>query len=294
MSRKKNELEAINNVHSTETDRTPIEIALQIDENGMTTLKNLYNFLELSPSQYSRWCKKNVIDNPFAIENIDYIMTRLDVDSAVKGQTKIEYKITSDFAKQLSMTVKNEKGQQARQYFIACEQGLKIASKKLQENNSDIKLVDFISQMTSTLSSIDRRLSKIEEEQNKRSLPEINYSRWKTRIFDKLYALMDYMNQHLENEYKLNNIINLVIKETNECYDIDINDYQKMYKMEFGIEKNENLYVLDVINYYPDVRSMFVASLDSILDNLGIIVPKHKINTVLDDLIRERQEKLNA
>lgn len=35
--------------------------------------------------------------------------------------------ITSDFAKQLSMTVKNDRGQEARKYFIACEQGLKVA-----------------------------------------------------------------------------------------------------------------------------------------------------------------------
>ena len=30
------------------------------------------------------------------------------------------------------MAVKNERGQEARQYFIACEQGLKVATQKLQ------------------------------------------------------------------------------------------------------------------------------------------------------------------
>lgn len=48
--------------------QTPIEIALQIDEDGMTSLRNLYEFLGLSPSQFSRWCRKNIIDNPFATE----------------------------------------------------------------------------------------------------------------------------------------------------------------------------------------------------------------------------------
>ena len=49
------------------------------------------------------------------------------------------YKLTSDFAKQLSMAVKNERGQEARKYFIACEQGLKIAAHKLQPASNSIK-----------------------------------------------------------------------------------------------------------------------------------------------------------
>lgn len=33
--------------------QTPIEIALQIDENGMTTASKLYSFLELEPKNFS-------------------------------------------------------------------------------------------------------------------------------------------------------------------------------------------------------------------------------------------------
>lgn len=64
-----------NTIIGTST-QTPIEIALQIDENGMTSLKNLYAFLKLEPKNYSRWCKRNILDNPFANENIDYIFVR--------------------------------------------------------------------------------------------------------------------------------------------------------------------------------------------------------------------------
>ena len=32
--------------------QTPIEIALQIDENGMTTASNLYSFLQLEPKNF--------------------------------------------------------------------------------------------------------------------------------------------------------------------------------------------------------------------------------------------------
>lgn len=48
--------------------QTPIEIALGVDENGMTTAKKLYEFLEMDKSHYSRWVKANIVDNEFATE----------------------------------------------------------------------------------------------------------------------------------------------------------------------------------------------------------------------------------
>lgn len=136
---------------NTQTDtssQTPIEIALKIDETGMTTASNLYSFLELNPTQFSRWCKRNIVNNKFATENADYICFDIAVDSAVKGQTKTDYKITSDFAKKLSMTGNTDRHEQARQYFIACEQGLKIATQKLPSipnNQANEKLIKLLS-----------------------------------------------------------------------------------------------------------------------------------------------------
>ena len=37
-----------------------LEAALQIDEDGMTTAKRLYKFLELDPSNYAKWVKNNI------------------------------------------------------------------------------------------------------------------------------------------------------------------------------------------------------------------------------------------
>mgnify|MGYP001097354384 CR=1 FL=1 len=109
--------------------QTPIEIALKIDENRMTTLRNLYEFLGLNLSHYSSWCKRNIINNPFAIEGIDYFVVIPEGEpKKYNPNPTTDYKLTSDFAKQLSMTVKNERGQEARKHFIACEQGLKVAA----------------------------------------------------------------------------------------------------------------------------------------------------------------------
>ena len=56
------------------TEQTPIELALGIDEEGYTTSRKLYQFLELDPSHYSRWCNRNIVKNPFAEEGVDYWM----------------------------------------------------------------------------------------------------------------------------------------------------------------------------------------------------------------------------
>ena len=53
------------------TARTPIEIALSA-EDGFTTAKKLYEWLELDPTHYSRWIQSNLIENPFAEEGTDY------------------------------------------------------------------------------------------------------------------------------------------------------------------------------------------------------------------------------
>lgn len=54
------------------TMQTPIEIALQIDENGMTTARNLYEFLEMPIQNFARWAKQNIESNEFYEENKDW------------------------------------------------------------------------------------------------------------------------------------------------------------------------------------------------------------------------------
>ena len=81
--RKKNlELKTTNNQVDAST-QTPIEIALKIDENGMTTASQLYSFLELHPAHFSDWCRRNIKNN----------------------KPRTDYKLTSDFAKKLLMTM---------------------------------------------------------------------------------------------------------------------------------------------------------------------------------------------
>ena len=111
---------------TTDSSRqTPIEIALGIDENGMTTATKLYSFLELNPSNYSKWFKKNIVENEFSEENTDYFRFVLKYESGVETKERQDAKLTANFAKKLSMMQKNEKGEAARNYFVGVENGTK-------------------------------------------------------------------------------------------------------------------------------------------------------------------------
>ena len=158
--------------------QTPIEIALKIDENGMTTASQLYSFLELDPSNFSRWCTRNIKNNKFAIENTDYIVFVMKEENSSGGRPKTDYHLTSDFAKKLSMTGNSERHEQARDYFIACEQGLKIATSKLKSQQYNLEpLFDAITTLTQTIASMQQDISSIKESSKKKKLPEKKYSR---------------------------------------------------------------------------------------------------------------------
>lgn len=103
--------------------QTPIEIALGIDENGMTTAKKLYEFLELDSRNYSRWCKSNITENEFAEENVDY--WAFVINEEWGGQATTDYKLTAHFAKKLSMKGNGAKAEEARDYFTTLEECVK-------------------------------------------------------------------------------------------------------------------------------------------------------------------------
>lgn len=104
---------------------TPIEIALGIDNEGRTTATKLYDFLELNPSNYSKWFRKNILENEFAEETVDYFPFVLRYESLTGEKERQDAKLTAHFAKKLSMVQKNQKGDAARNYFVGVENGAK-------------------------------------------------------------------------------------------------------------------------------------------------------------------------
>ena len=82
--------------------------------------RELHAFLQ-SRQDFSTWIKNRIADYDF-VENQDFV--RFHKKMEANNATLIEYHITLDMAKELSMVERNEKGKQARKYFIECEKRL--------------------------------------------------------------------------------------------------------------------------------------------------------------------------
>lgn len=268
--------------------QTPIEIALKIDENGMTTASQLYSFLELNPSNFSKWCNRNIKNNKFATENIDYFRFVLEYESAnnIKTKTRTDYHLTSDFAKKLSMTGNSERHEQARDYFIACEQGLKIATTKLKSQQYNLEpLFDAITTLTQTIASMQQDISSIKESSQKKKLPEKKYSHWKTNTFSKLNILTQYVNENSDQTLQLKDTIHITINELEDTYNIELSDYVQAYKSEFNLETEP--YAIDVINHYKDIRDMYTLVLDHIMEKLNLNTRDKSTDKNIFDILAE-------
>ncbi|EAH8357335.1 phage antirepressor Ant [Campylobacter jejuni] len=88
-------------------------------EINSANAREIFQFLN-SLQDYSNWIKNRISHYNF-IENQDYIIELV----YTKGRPRKEYYITLDMAKELCMVENNEKGRQARRYFIECEKRLK-------------------------------------------------------------------------------------------------------------------------------------------------------------------------
>ena len=93
-------------------------IKLTKNKDGIETVnaRELHEFLEVK-SKFADWFKNRVSEFGF-IENSDFVSVSKILES---GGRSIEYHISIDMAKELSMLERNDKGKQARLYFIECE-----------------------------------------------------------------------------------------------------------------------------------------------------------------------------
>ena len=87
---------------------------------------------------------------------------------------------------------------------------------ELEKGNITNSLITTLNTISETMAAISNsqndiniRLSKLEEQSNKKKLPEKKYSRWKTNTFRKLNTLLSYVNLHYEEKLQLSEIIHL-------------------------------------------------------------------------------------
>ncbi|HEB9303960.1 TPA: antA/AntB antirepressor family protein [Campylobacter coli] len=92
---------------------------IPLRHNNQILARDLYFFID-AKRQFANWINERIENYDF-IEKQDYIIELV----YTKGRPRKEYYITLDMAKELCMVENNEKGRQARRYFIECEKRLK-------------------------------------------------------------------------------------------------------------------------------------------------------------------------
>lgn len=104
------------------------EIIKITEQNGRRAVsaRELHDFLG-SKRDFSNWIKDR-IDKYGFIENQDFEVFNNFGENPQGGRPLIEYALSVDMAKEISMVEGTERGKQARQYFIQCEKQLAQAS----------------------------------------------------------------------------------------------------------------------------------------------------------------------
>jgi len=87
--------------------------------------RDLHEFLEIG-KDFSTWIKARIEQYGFA-QNVDFVLQEFAPQNGGAGNrgARVDYHLTLDMAKELAMVERNEKGKQARQYFIECERRAK-------------------------------------------------------------------------------------------------------------------------------------------------------------------------
>lgn len=193
-----------------QVNKTPIEIALGIDEEGMTTARKLYAFLDLAQGQFSRWAKSNIVDNEFATESEDY----WGFDINVEGNKTQDYKLTAHFAKKLSMKGNGEKAEEAREYFTHLEERVKQKAIDFSQLSPELQMFSRIFQSVAEQQLEQKRQAEKVEQLDKKvdSIKDVialNPNSWRTdsaKIINKIALQMggyEHIKAVREESYKL-------------------------------------------------------------------------------------------
>ena len=139
-----------------------IPITMNENQEPIISGRVLYDQLGLDKSQWSRWYKLNIVDNEFFSENVDY--QTLDIMS--NGNQTKDFAIKLDMAKELCMLCRNDKGKQARQYFIQIE----------KDWNSPDKLMARALKIAETTIGQLRLETKVKDQQIAELKPKADYT----------------------------------------------------------------------------------------------------------------------
>jgi anti-repressor protein len=140
------------------------------NENGKKTVNaiDLHSFLG-SGQKFSDWIKNRVEQYSF-IEGQDFT---INLGKSTGGRPTQDYHLSLDMAKELSMVERNEKGKQARQYFIQCEEQLRTQAPQIA-NLSRMQILEMAIQSEKELIETKKQKAFIENKLQSAELTIVN------------------------------------------------------------------------------------------------------------------------
>ena len=217
--------------------------------------RELYMFLE-SKQEFSNWIKSR-IKRCDLIENQDFEVFDNFIKNPDGGRPLTEYALTIEAAKEISMVENNNKGKQARRYFIECEKALKNKSAALSE-------LEILQQSVNALVEQERKVKEIERRTAKIESKVANIEKMHDEATKQLFALPLSENKMPKKSLKarVNELVrsyatanqlgyqdvwHKVYKELYYAYHISINSYRKLHSKESKLDVAERNRLLDKI-----------------------------------------------
>ena len=115
-----------------------IKITTNDEGKQLVSARELYKGLGLARTKWTPWYTKNIIENEFFKENIDWTKVSLEVT----GNLTTDFAISIEFAKHIAMMARTEKSHQYRNYFIECEKKAKNPYPQLSKELQAIFVLD--------------------------------------------------------------------------------------------------------------------------------------------------------
>lgn len=122
---------------------------------------DLYSFLGFNKTNWGKWYKKNIVSNPYCAEGVDWVGFVL----STSGNETMDFEITLDFAKRLSMLSRTEKGEEVRSYFLRCEQVAKQAVKPMTQLEIAQYSINHLIEQSKRIEAVEEKVKQIEAKQ---------------------------------------------------------------------------------------------------------------------------------
>lgn len=156
------------------------------NENGkqLVSARELHSFLEVK-TDFSDWCKR-MFEYGFE-KDVDYSLLKIGEGSA---HNKIDYALTLDTAKEISMLQRTDKGKEARRYFIEIENKYKLGVNKYLKDPFIIVRMD-IMDANDKIDSLEKRQNALEDIVSMEMKIDKEKLRLKQSQLDRLWDIQD-------------------------------------------------------------------------------------------------------